>query len=58
MSQFHEPPLPLLFAFHNDFQTALDIIYSEKHILHLTQFTHAYVCIHEIKVLYNHTYTS
>lgn len=55
-SQLHEPPAPLVYTFHNDFQTVLTITHSEKHILHPTQFTHAYICIHEIEVLCNNTY--
>lgn len=31
MGQFHEPPGPLLYTVHSDFQTALTITHSEKH---------------------------
>lgn len=45
-SQLHEPPAPFVYTFHNEFQTVLTITHSEKHILHLIQFTHAYIYIY------------
>lgn len=40
-----------LCTFHNVLQTVLTVSHGERHVVHLTQFAHAYAPVRERKVL-------